>query len=216
MLPGIQVIDRTGRVDYLYADTPDFPLLAPNDLCLDGAGRLYFTDPSEPYNAQSPQARGKIVSVGPDGTMTGIDVGPTFPNGIVYDGSAIVFVESYTRKVMRLTPNGTEEIAQLPPGHVPDGLAVRDAALFITTTEGGTIDVITPDGRLVILDLDVDPPCFPTNCAFTREGDLYITDAADLSVDEPSGRLLRIDAAVLGDALSAAESFHAKAKEGGA
>ena len=78
---------------------------------------------------------------------------PTFPNGIAIeaDGS-VVWAESYTGMVrrLRLDTGAIEDIARLP-GEKPiaDGMAVgADGRLYVTTVNGGGIDVITPDGTL--------------------------------------------------------------------
>ena len=49
-----------------------------------------------------------------------------YPNGIVAEASgSVVWVESYTRRVVRRDPDGrTEVVVTLADGHVPDGLKV--------------------------------------------------------------------------------------------
>ena len=93
---------------------------------------------------------------------------PTFPNGIAVeaDGS-VVWAESYTGMVrrLRLDTGAIEDIARLP-GDKPicDGMAVAaDGRLFVTTVNGGGIDVLWPDGRY---DQAIKAGVIPTNCVF--------------------------------------------------
>ena len=76
---------------------------------------------------------------------------PTFPNGIAIeaDGS-VVWAESYTGHgpPPAARHGAIEDIARLP-GEKPvaDGMAVgADGRLYVTTVNGGGIEVIAPDG----------------------------------------------------------------------
>ena len=86
----------------------------------------------------------------PDGTGECLEELPSaYPNGIVAepDGS-IVWVESYDRGVYRRRPGRpSEQIHQLPEGHIPDGLKIAaNGDLWITTFMSGGVDIIRPDG----------------------------------------------------------------------
>jgi gluconolactonase len=107
---------------------------------------------------------------------------PTFPNGIAIeaDGS-VVWAESYTGMVrrLRLATGAIEDIARLP-GNKPiaDGMAVgAEGLLYVTTVNGGGIDVIRPDGAL---DRHITAGTIPTNCVFLGS-DLIMTDAGVLA-----------------------------------
>jgi gluconolactonase len=109
-------------------------------------------------------------------------------------------VDSYEGGVYRLRPGGkSEKIAQLPEGHVPDGLKIDvNENLWITTYTGGGVDIIKPDGTYIDF---LDTGGVPLNCVFEGEN-LIITDFGDidtLSVAEPmEGRLWRIPVGVRG------------------
>lgn len=196
--PGIQTIARDGAVGYLCTSVDGLALVAPNDLCLDADGTLFFTDPREPFTPSDPDEEGRIFAVHPDGSHSSWNVGRTFPNGITWTGREILWTESYSCRVMRLTANGGELVAQLPPSHVPDGLAVRDDGLLaVTTTASGGLVLIDGNRRQRFLRLG--DGVYTTNCNFDAHGDLYVTDAADLSSDAPSGRLWRVPPSLLAE-----------------
>jgi gluconolactonase len=127
---------------------------------------------------------------------------PTFPNGIAIEGDgSVVWAESYTGMVRRLDPStgAITDIARLP-GEKPvaDGLAVgADGRLYVTTVNGGGIDVINADGTY---DRFIKAGVIPTNCAFDGT-DLIMTDAgmlADTADASYGGQLWRIPLGVPG------------------
>jgi gluconolactonase len=202
MQPSIQKIAWDGTVSVVAAVVDGRPLAAPNDLCFGPAGNLLFTDPDafDPANAR----HGFIVSIKPDGSTDFVlDVGPTFPNGIVAlaDGSA-VWVESYTRRVRRRLANGAiADIATLPDGHMPDGLkAGADGCLYIASIMSGGIDVVPGDGSPGRF---IETGGQPLNCLFDGE-DLLIADEGEPGAIPPvgasadTGRLLRLRLGVAG------------------
>jgi gluconolactonase len=172
------------------------PLNAPNDLAFDTGGWLWFTDPGE-FQPDDPD-EGWLHALGPHGQSRSLAVGPTFPNGVVglADGT-IAWVESYTRRLMRLTPEGQPvELATLPPGHTPDGLAVAaDGAFWIATIGSGGLDRVGPDGALDFLLTGTAP----LNCAFLGQH-LVVTCDPDPGDTAPGehGRLLLVDLGVGG------------------
>lgn len=60
------------------------PINGPNDLCLDGAGNIYFTDP-EGSSAAKPT--GSIFRYSTAGELRQVQTGLAYPNGIVVDPS---------------------------------------------------------------------------------------------------------------------------------
>jgi sugar lactone lactonase YvrE len=194
--PGIQRIANDGTVSYLCTSVDGRQLVAPNDLCLDDEGTLFFTDPCEPFNPASRNEEGYIFAVRADGVEVSWNVGCTFPNGIAWTGSEILWTESYSCRVMRFYHGRREMVAQLPLSQVPDGLAVRpDGLIAVTTTKSGGLILIWPDGRQRFLHLGND--VYSTNCNFDQNCNLYVTDAADLSSEAPSGRLWRIESSAI-------------------
>jgi gluconolactonase len=201
-IPSIQRCWPDGRCEIVASSVAGVALRAPNDLTFAPDGRLYFTDPGE----YDPNARGdgRLCMLAVDGTGDVLEeIAGAYPNGIVAeaDGS-IVWVDSYGAGVHRKRPGQhSEQLCQLPDGHVPDGLKIdADGTLWITAYSGGGVDVVRPDGAIV--DFLETGGC-PLNCVF-HEGALYITDLGDVSGVSADtfmgGRLLRVDVGVHGQA----------------
>jgi gluconolactonase len=128
------------------------------------------------------------------------ELDPVYPNGIVAepDGS-IVWVESYTRQVVRRSPDGsTEVLHELAEGHIPDGFKIgTDGNFWITTFSSGGLDVIDRDGGYVDF---LETGGVPLNCAFGGTS-LYVCDfgTTDTSGGTPMfGRLLEVDVGISG------------------
>lgn len=186
--PSIQRVAPDGSVDTVVVEVDGRPLRAPNDLCFGLDGRLYFTDPGRSF--VDPE-NGAVYGLGSDGSVVTIEVGPTFPNGVVAlaDG-AIAWVESFTRRVVRREPDGVvRHVATLPAGHVPDGLAAADDGTLVVATMGsGGLDLVAADGRLLGV---VPVGGRPLNCAFVGRS---LVVACDPGEDQPpdAGRLVRV------------------------
>jgi gluconolactonase len=187
--PSIQVIAREGgKAEIICTELDGKKFNGPNDLVFGKNGSLYFTDPGT-YRPDNPEPS-YLFELTPNGTgrLLAEFIPPTFPNGIAVesDGS-VVWAESYTGMVRRLNPKtlAITEIAQLP-GEKPvaDGMAVAaDGRLFVTTVNGGGIDVLNADGTY---DQFIKLGLIPTNCVFSGS-DLYMTDAGVLAAsNDPS------------------------------
>jgi gluconolactonase len=196
-VPSIQRIEREGgKAEIIATELDGKRFNGPNDLVFGQDGRLYFTDPGT-YRPADPEPSYLFV-LNPDGTgrlLAELDP-PTFPNGIAIeaDGS-VVWAESYTGMVRRLDPatGRITDIARLP-GEKPvaDGMAVgADGRLYVTTVNGGGIDVLNPDGTY---DRFIKAGVIPTNCVFTGR-DLIMTDAGVLAASADAsygGQLWRL------------------------
>lgn len=200
--PSIQRIEREGGPAEIIATEIDgIRFNGPNDLVFGPDGRLYFTDPGT-YRPADPQPSYLFV-LEPDGRgrLLAELSPPTFPNGIAIeaDGS-VVWAESYTGMVRRLRSEGTIEVIARLPGERPvaDGMAVAaDGRLFVTTVNGGGIEVIHSDGRY---DFHLKAGVIPTNCVFSGT-DLFMTDAgvlADSADASFGGQLWRIGTGIEG------------------
>jgi gluconolactonase len=200
--PSIQRAAPDGRVEVVVTEADGIKLNAPNDLTFGPDGRLYFTD-SGTWDPVSKPDPGYVCVVEHDGSCHVLEeLGPVYPNGIVAepDGS-IVWVESYTLRVIRRGPNGSiETIHELADGHVPDGFKIDSEGNFwITTFGSGGVDVVASDGSYVDF-LEVGGVLL--NCVFDGTSllvcDFGTTDTTDPTAAPMLGRLLRIDVGVAG------------------
>ena len=198
--PSIQRAAPDGIVEVVVTEADGVRLNAPNDLTFGPDGRLYFTDSGDwdPIGKPHP---GYICVVEKDGTAHILEeLEPVYPNGIVAepDGS-IVWVESYTRRVVRRSPDGSVEVIhELAENHIPDGFKIdADGNFWITTFSSGGLDVIDREGNH--LDF-LETGGVPLNCAFDGTS-IYVCDfgTTDTGGATPMfGRLLRVDVGVSG------------------
>ena len=195
--PSIQrIATEGGRAEIVATELDGKRFNGPNDLVFGPDGRLYFTDPGT-YRPDDPEPSYVFV-LEPDGTgrlLAELDP-PTFPNGIAIeaDGS-VVWAESYTGMVrrLRLDSGAIEDIARLPGERpIADGMAVgADGLLYVTTVNGGGIDVLRPDGAF---ERHIKAGSVPTNCVFDGR-DLVMTDAGIVAASDAAsygGQLWRL------------------------
>lgn len=180
---------QSGESTVLADRFQDKPLGAPNDLCLDAAGRIYFTSRSVNPNVANVNS---VYRIDPDGKVSQILAAPSIdmPNGIEVsaDGKWLYLVESDGRadrsrciKRFELHPDGTvgkgSVLINFYPGRSGDGLCLDSAGnLYIAAglhkTRGSSetldtkpgIHVFTPEGKLV--GYVATPEDTITNCAF--------------------------------------------------
>jgi gluconolactonase len=199
-VPSIQKAAPDGSVEILVDEVDGIPLQAPNDLSFGPDGRLYFTDPAD--YLPDDRKPGRVFVLNPDGSGECLaELPAAYPNGIVAeaDGS-VVWVESYDRGVYRIRPGGeSEQIHQLPDGHIPDGLKIdADGNLWITTFMSGGVDIVSREGQAIDF---LETGGVPLNCVF-HDGDLLITDFGDITevtAEAPmEGRLWRVSVGVQG------------------
>jgi gluconolactonase len=196
--PSIQRAAPDGSVEIVVTDADGMKLNAPNDLTFGPDGRLYFTDSGgwDPVTKPDP---GYICVVETDGTCHVLEeLGNVYPNGIVAepDGS-IVWVESYTRYVVRRRPDGSKDVIhELAENHIPDGFKIdADGNFWITTVNSGGVDVVGVDGSHRGF---LDTGGIPLNCTFSGRS-LFVCDAGTAATgDAPGvlGRLLKVDVGV--------------------
>lgn len=199
----IQKVRPNGKVETIVRQVAGRNLNMPNDLVFGRDGRLYFTDPGR-WDPDAKPDDGYVCVVDRDGGASIlVEVGRTYPNGIVgeADGS-IVWVESYTRRVRRRRANGdVEDVYMFPDDKaVPDGLAVaEDGDFYIATLSSGGFHIVARDGsgaRFVALGGTV-----LSNCTFAGS-ELYLTDLGSKAGATGGavyvGRLLRLMPGVSG------------------
>lgn len=154
-------------------------LNSPNDLAIDAAGRIYFTDPYYGRDrACLEQDKEAVYRIDADGKVTRIIDDCKKPNGIAIspDGKTLYVVDNgagWTR-AYPLAEDGSvgagKNLVKSPGG---DGMAVdSNGNLYIATAKG--ILVTDPAGKELGL---IPVPESPANCCFggAKVGTLYIT-----------------------------------------
>ncbi len=200
---------RTGQLEILTDNYRREPYSAPNDVTLDGQGRIYFTD-AGPVG----QPDGGLYRIDPDGSVTRLLSSPAIerPNGVMVspDDKTLYLVESNRvteldrrsrpARLIRaydLAPGGTVSNMRVfhdfYPGRSADGLCVDTqgniyaaAGLIQRRGTDETLDtkagihVFSPAGRLI--DFLPIPEDLVTNCAFggPDERTLYVTSGKTL------------------------------------
>ncbi len=200
-VPSIERISLEGEITTVTAEIAGVPLQAPNDLVFGPDGRLYFTDPSEPYDPNTPRATNRLFALGDDGGEVLIELPPSYTNGLAFTpDERLVWVESYSRAVCVLDEGRRVLLCTLPENHVPDGLAIAaDGRLFIATSASHGITIVGPTGE--ILDhLYLDDQALPTNCCFVGS-DLWVTDfGVGFRAGNGRGRLWQVETDGVGQA----------------
>jgi sugar lactone lactonase YvrE len=104
-----------------------------------------------------------------------VELDPVFPNGIAFDREgALLWTETFSRRVMKLRGAEPELVAQLPERHFPDGFCVdEDGLLYVASTYGHCVSVIQGDR---IVDRLLCGDGMPTSCCFAGS-DLYVTES---------------------------------------
>jgi gluconolactonase len=193
---------RTGRVETVADQYGGKPFAKPNDLCIDGHGRIYFTSRSAPVDPPGENAKA-VYRIDPDGTVTQLLRWPQIhmPNGIVTspDNKQLYVIEAHPDadhhrdiRVFDLDSQGNlskeRVLIDFYPGRSGDGMCIDAegnlyvaAGLHRTRKTSETLDtrpgihVISPRGQLVAFRQT--PEDTVTNCAFggTDLKTLYVT-----------------------------------------
>jgi gluconolactonase len=136
---------KTGKIEVLAQEYEGLKFNAPNDVTMDGKGRLYFTDPAPDSTSPVPMSsKGRVgvpgvYRIDPDGKVSRILKGPDieWPNGIVVspDDRTLYLVEAHkieggTRGIRAydLAADGTVSNMRIHynfyPGRSADGMTV--------------------------------------------------------------------------------------------
>ena len=197
--PAVERISLDGSIETLIHEVAGVKLGAPNDLVFGPDGRLYFTDPGEPYNPLARHATNRLFAVGHAGGEVLLELEPAYTNGIAFTvEERLCWVESYDRHVCLLVEGQRRVLCQLLEDHVPDGLDVaNDGRLFIATLTSHGITVVSPDGKLID-HIYLDDDALPTNCCF--EGStLWVSDfGTNWERQRGCGRLWRLETDAVG------------------
>lgn len=182
---------QTGEVEVLAEKFNGFPLAAPNDLCLDGKGRVYFT--SRPGVDDPKQGNvNAVYRIDPDGKLHQLLHWPNIhmPNGIVTspDNKTLYLIEAHPDadhhrdiRAYDLKPDGSlaneRVLINFYPGRSGDGMCIdSEGNLYVAAglhkrrgtsetldTKPG-IHVISPAGKLIAFR--ETPEDTITNCTF--------------------------------------------------
>lgn len=178
---------KTGKVAKVLADSYDGKRFnAPNDLIIDQAGGIYFTDPLFRAPDPLPQRIQTVYYIGKDSAVTRVTEGIAAPNGIALspDGKQLYVIPSLQSQMLVfdvLAPGKLGEPAifctvRQPAGQTStggDGMAVdAEGNLYITTHIG--VQIFSPAGAAIGL---IETPQQPANVAFGGAGrkTLYVT-----------------------------------------
>ena len=160
---------------------------SPNDLVLASDGSIYFTDP--PYGLEGLDASplkelpfNGVYRLGPDGDVTLIEEGMSFPNGIILspDGRILYVANSDPKRAVivafdldrggavtgrRVFADMTNLVGPGMPG-LPDGMAIDRKGNLFATGPGG-VHVLSPSGARLGR---IETGTAVANCAFGEDG----------------------------------------------
>ena len=179
--------EKTRSYDTITAKISGKRFNSPNDLIIDKAGNLYFTDPCYGWAEDYPMDLdfSGVFRVSPDGLVTVLTKSIAWPNGIALSpDEQTLYVSSseggkFFIKAFPLTASGLGEgklifdanpFAKPGIGGSTDGMCVDEEGNIWTTGPGG-VYVISPEGEH-LGTLFTGQPC--GNCTLTPDGMLYI------------------------------------------
>jgi len=128
------------------------PYLSPNDVCLDLAGNIYFTDPSN----ETPEAPiGSVYRVDTPKKVTRLATGLKYPNGLAVtpDQKQLIVAETMTNRIISFDFRADGSLAaartlyQFPNSSVDGIMFDENDRLWVARWLNATVDVITLDGR---------------------------------------------------------------------
>lgn len=178
-------LERDGTETVLAENFAGHPFNAPNDLCVDKQGRVYFTDPNFAAPAEATQPVAGVYRIDSPGKVKLVIKDLQRPNGIVVtpDATMLYVSDRGTQKLHRYRLSSTGEpqadgiLYDFAPDRGIDGMRLDEqgnvwGAAGKDQTTG--LFVISPTGKLL---LHKPMPEFSTNLAFGGKDrrDLYFT-----------------------------------------
>jgi gluconolactonase len=185
--PCVQRVDSDGTVATVLDAVGGTGLNAPNDLCLDEAGNLYFSDPIWEGTPDDPVPRAPLGYLAAGGSSHRIATELHFPNGVAFapGGATLVVSESATGDLWAFDVEAPGQLgeprkyATCGTGSLPDGFAFDESGQLLVAGHGtNAVHVFAPDGEeLQRIDLGAD--AMPSNLAFGGDDrrQVYVTAA---------------------------------------
>lgn len=166
-------------------------LNSPNDLWIDAAGGIYFTDPRYGRRESMEMTREAVYYLAPGGKLVQVVHDLVRPNGIALspDGKWLYVVDNGAETLWRykvLDPGRLSEGERIADVTAPDGMTVdRQGRLYVTGAGG--IWVLDADGAWIGC---IETPEHPANCTFGGAGyrTLFITARTSLYAVETDTR----------------------------
>lgn len=163
----------------------DKPFIAPNDLCIDRKGRIYFTDPYFGAPVEKTQPSSGVYRIDAPGVVVRLLTDLGRPNGILLtpDDRLLYVSDRSTQKLhrYRVQPDGGIEpdgiVYDFSPDRGVDGMRLDvQGNIYAAAGQGATsgLFVVSPQGKLL---LHRPMPEFSTNVAFGGPDgrDLFLT-----------------------------------------
>jgi len=182
--------ERDGRVTVLAESYQGRRLNSPNDLAIDGQGRIYFTDPRCGAAEDREQDRMAVYRIERSGVLARVISDVEVPNGILVtpDGRTLYVADNNpapngarTLVAYDVVPDGAvrrrQVLTDFRPGRGIDGMALDVRGnIYATAGEGAKsgVYVVTPKGRVRAF---LPTPETATNCTWGGPDlqTLYIT-----------------------------------------
>jgi len=130
------------------------PYLGPNDVCLDLAGNIYFTDPAG-SSVENPI--GSVYRIATDRTVTQLDTGLAYPNGLAVnpEQTKLFIAETGPNRLLvyNLQKDGSvtdkQVVIQFDTPTLDGMMFDEFGRLWIARWTNKTVDVVTQDGKLL-------------------------------------------------------------------
>lgn len=183
-------LEKDGRETVLAETYAGKKFIAPNDLCIDGLGRIFFTDPYYGPPAVKSQPSSGVYLIRAEGKVQLLLKDLLKPNGIALspDGRHLYISDRGTQKLHRYRVEedgslaGRKIIYDFSPDRGIDGMCLDTKGnIYGAAGKGKTtgLFVISPAGKLL---LHRPMPEFSTNVSFGgKDGrDLYLTASSSV------------------------------------
>lgn len=166
---------KTGKIEILADHYQGKKFNSPNDVAVDTAGRVYFTDPR--YVGKEPRELDfeGVFRIDPDGAVTRLATGAMRPNGIVVspDGKTLYIAENSKKPVLLACPlddKGNTTLGRVfyeyTDGRGTDGMTVTTDGRIVATAGRGEksgVWVFSPEGKMLGI---IRTPETAANCEF--------------------------------------------------